>query len=268
MLDKLTYVNHLNESVSFGARNILIDKNNLRDYEWSYNSQYDKITGFKRGVSKRKLPVLIYGEQRNSIANRMFEIMEKDILANTPGKLYSGDYYLQGYFYGSTKTDYNDKRFLKLTLNYISTQTKWIYSKKHMFGQRGSNESGLGYPFDYPFDYSSPVNAQTFINTSFVPSNFIIQVYGPVTNPSVIIGGNVHKINVEVQVNEYLTIDSLNKNAVKTARDGSKTNVYPNRDLGSYLFEKIKNGSNSVVISPPCAVDITILEERSEPAWT
>lgn len=270
MLDKLTYVNHLNETVTFGVPGILIDKNDVRDYEWNYNSQYNQITGFNRNNAKKKLPVLIYGSNRNTIANRMFEVIEKDVLANTPGKLYSGDYYLPGFFYGSSKKDYNNPNFLRVTLTFVTNQTKWIKGQRYIYRLGESQESGIGvdYPFDYPFDYGSPVDIKNLVNTGFVPSNFIIQIYGPVANPSVVIGGDVHKVNVTLLSNEYLVIDSINKTIVKTARNGTKTNEFYHRDIGNYVFEKIKNGSNSVVINPACNVDITVLEERSEPAWT
>ena len=270
MLDKLTYVNHLNESVVFGENHILIDKNDFRNYEWAYNSQYNKIMGFKRSTSKKTLPVLVYGDDRNTIANRLFEVIEKDVLANKPGKIYAGDYYLTGYFYASQKNDYNDKRFLKVNLTFITTQTKWVNSKSYVFRSYESpvGEDGFDYPFDYPFDYGSPINTQNLINQGFVPSNFIITIYGAVENPTVSIGGDVHKVNVTLGNNEYLTIDSVNKTIVKTARNGSKINEFMNRDLEHYVFEKIKSGSNSVVVNPPCNVDITVLEERSEPAWT
>lgn len=269
MLDRLTYINHLNESISFGIGNILIDKNDIRDYEWTYNSQYNKITGFNRAISKKKLPVLIYGSERNATANRLFEVIEKDVLANKSGKLYSGDYYLPGFFYGSAKKDYNDKRFLKLTLTFVSTQNKWINSRSYVFRSWEETESeGLDYPFDYPFDYASPIDIKNLTNTGFVPSNFIIQVYGPAINPSVMIGGDIHKVNITLDTNEYLTIDSVAKTVVKTARNGNKTNEFYNRDLDHYIFEKIKVGNNSVVIQPECNVDIAVLEERSEPAWT
>lgn len=269
MLDTLTYINHLNEAVTFGVGDILIDKNDVRDYEWSYNPQYNRILGFKRQITKKTLPVLIYGANRNETANRLFEIIEKDVLANQSGRLYSGNYYLSGFFYGSRKESYNDARFLRTKLTFVTTQTRWIYSKTYVFRTwDGGEDTGFDYPHDYPIAYGSPISIQNLTNTGFVPSNFLIRVYGPVQNPSVIIGGDVHRVYCTLMASEYLEIDSINKTIIKTAANGNKSNQFLHRDLDHYVFEKIKSGVNTVSVVPPCSVDITILEERSEPAWT
>ncbi len=270
MLEKITYTNHLNESVVFGENGILISRNDVRDYEWGYNSQYNKITGFKRTVTKKTVPVLIYGENRNTLANHLFEVIEKDVLAGKNGRLIIGDYYMEGYFYGSKKSYYNDPRFLKFNLTFITTQNKWINGKTYVFRPDSieTGGDGLDYPFDYPHNYGSPIGVQNLINTNFVPSNFVIEIYGPASNPSVIIGGDVHRVYCTLQDNEYLTIDSLNKTITKTTINGTKVNQFYNRDIENYVFEKVKTGENSVIITPSCNVSITLLEERSEPAWT
>lgn len=270
MFDKLTYINHLNESIVFGENGILIDKNDIRDYEWNYNSQYQKIAGFTQKISKKKLPVLIYGDKK-TIANRLLEVIEKDVLANEPGKLYAGNYYLSGYFIASAKTDYNRKDILKLTLTFVCNGSNWINSSSYVFrtwDEGEEQELGLGYAYDYPYDYTSPISTQNFRNLGFMPANFIINIYGPVVNPSVIISGHVHSVNIALAANEILTINSVDKTIVKTDAQGRKTNQYANRDLDHYVFEKIPAGLNTLVVNPVCNVDITVLEERSEPAWT
>ena len=269
MFEKLTYINHLNEEIVFGEGNILVSRNDIRDYEWGYETRYNKVLGFKRGISQKSLPVLVFGENKTAIANRMFEVIEKDLLAGKAGKLYVGDYYLSGYFNASRKKDYNDKYYLKTTLKFVTTQYHWIHESTFIFreGGGGSTSGLLDYPHPYPFDYVSNTDIKNFTNTGFVPSDFIIRIYGSVTNPSVIINGDVHRVYCELRGNEYLDINSMDKTIIRTTGSGAKVNEFANRDTQSYIFEKIPTGDCSVVINPTCNVDITLLEERSEPAW-
>ena len=38
MLEQLRYVNHLGEVIEFGKKGLFANSNDLRDYEWTYDS--------------------------------------------------------------------------------------------------------------------------------------------------------------------------------------------------------------------------------------
>ena len=59
MLEKITYINHLNEVVEFGNGEIFANYNDLRNYDWSVISKNNKISGFKKGIVKKTLPIKI-----------------------------------------------------------------------------------------------------------------------------------------------------------------------------------------------------------------
>ena len=50
MLDTAKYVNHLNQSIDFGSGGIYITDSELRNYEWEYDTDYDEITNFRKGL--------------------------------------------------------------------------------------------------------------------------------------------------------------------------------------------------------------------------
>lgn len=138
-MDKMKYINSKGETVSFGDGNILLDNNDVRDYEWSFNSLYKKIVGFERKTSKRKLKVLIYGKDARSTADIISGIFEADIEATKPGRLYIGDYYCNGYIYGSTKKDYNKDGILLLELKFVTDESKWIKEEVTTKNQNSPN---------------------------------------------------------------------------------------------------------------------------------
>lgn len=272
MRDAMKYFNHYNEEIDFGSANILINMNDFRDYKWSYNSQYNKITSFEKKIKSNKLPVIVVGEDAREVANHIFEVIEKDVLTNTAGKMFIGDYYLRGYFVGSIKKDYKHENVVELELEFISDQGYWLKESPFLFRiddeGTGGDEFGLGYSYDYPYGFSSPISSQNMVNTSFVPANFIINIYGAVTNPHIIVGGNTYHIAETLLENEILTINSREKVAYLTTAEGERRNVFSKRDMNYYLFEKIPTGVLKVLYEPECNFDIVLLEERSEPQWT
>ncbi len=270
MRDQLTYINHLNQSIVLGPAEILLNANKVRDYKWEYDTLFNSIYGFKKKVKTFPLPIAIYSNSKNDIANDMFELFEKDVLAETPGKLVCGNYYLSCYIIGKATSDFVINRYMKIELTVATDKPNWVKTDKFMFRINNSNltEEGLGYPYDYPYDFVSPMSIQSFNNDDFVDTEFEMIIYGAVSNPAVTIGQNTYRVNCDVGANEYLTINSKEKTIILTTSRGVKVNKFAYRDtsLGK-IFKKIPPGTQKVVLTTECNLDITLLKERSEPKW-
>lgn len=266
----MKFVNHLNEVVEFGKDGVFANHGDLRDYKWTYNALNKKIASFKRDIGTRTLPIIIGGDNAEAKADKIFEVFEKDVIYNKAGKMWIGDYYLEGFFYASKKTAY-ENGIVKLDVSFVTDRNFWACDKNYLFRLNNSaiTEEGLGYPYDYPYDFLSPISIQNFNNTSFAESNFIMTIYGFVENPMVTIGGNSYKVNCTVESNEYLTINSRERTIIRTTARGEKVNEFAQRDkeVGN-VFQLIPSGVNKVTMASDFNLDITILEERSEPLWT
>lgn len=274
MLEQLKYKNHLNEVFEFGKDGIYVDMNELHDYEWTVTKKGNRITSLDYAISKRKLPVVIIcSTEEKGIAarNRLMEVVEKDVLAMQHGKIIIGDYYFRCFVTKSQKKDYLlSKRYMTMTLTLTTDFPFWIRESTFVFRKPSEAVGGgnsLDFSFDYPFDFTSEIYRQTFANTGFVGTNFKMIIYGAASNPSVFVNGHGYSVNCDIAANEYLTIDSAQKKVFLTANDGTITNQFNNRNRESYIFEKIQPGSNSVSWEGDFGVDITLLEERSEPKW-
>lgn len=267
----MKYINHKGQAFSFCQANVVIDENDFRNYQWSYNSQYNKITSFEKKIKTQSLMVKIVGSDARTTANELFEVVEKDVLAKSPGKMYVGDYYLSGYFYASKKANYTNANEINVTLSFASDQVYWIKENPFVFriNDEGSGGSrlGLGYAYGYPYDFSSPISSQNLKNTSFVPVNFALEIFGPVVNPSIIIAGHTYQVNKTLLSNEMLLIDSIKKQIIHTNQRGVKSSAFAQRNYQSYIFEKIPTGNNKIICTPECNFNITLFEERSEPVW-
>ena len=275
MLEKLKYINHLNETVDFGTDGIYVNKNELRDYEWTITKRNDKIKSFGQGVVKRKLPVVIICdtvEKSLSARNRLYEVVEKDVLAQQYGRIVVDGYYMRCYVMKSQKKDYTTaQRYISLTLTVATDIPVWIRETKHIF--RKSADTGIGgknldYPFDYAFDYKGVNGNGSINNAGIAESNFRLIIYGECVDPEIKIGNHLYKINGKIGKNEYMTIDSVTKEIFLTTNDGKRVNRFNDRYRRSYIFEKIPAGSIPVVWVGEYGFDLILYDERSEPKWT
>lgn len=275
MLERIEYKNHLNEVISFGENGIFVNENDLRDFLWSYTSKNNRLSGFKKGIVKKTLDVIIAcNSEAEGIAKRnsLFEVCEKDVLAKQHGKIIIGDYYMRCFVPGSTKSEYLvSKQQMKVKLTIVTDFPSWIKETTHVFRRLNSTVGGgsnLDYPHDFSFDYASELGNETLRNEDFVATNFRMIIYGACTGPEIHIAGHSYNIATAIEANEYVIIDSIEKTIVLVRNNGERVNCFNDRSRKSSIFEKIPVGINPVVWEGDFGFDITLLEERSEPKWT
>jgi hypothetical protein len=274
MQERVQYINHMNEVIDFGRNGIYVSASDLHDYSWAVTTKNNKLSTFKKEVTTKTLPVVIFcktAEEGVAIRNRLMEVAEKDVLAKKPGRLVIGDYYYRCYITGSAKTQYlRTRRCMDVKLTIMSDAPRWVKETLKVFTRTTSGTTGgksLDYVMDYALDFS-PAQQNKLINPNFTASNFIMHLFGPCANPVVYIGGHAYGVNCTLEIGEYATIDSSAKTVTKTAVDGTVTNVFNLRRREPYVFEPIPVGESSVAWDNATGVNITLLEERSEPKWT
>ena len=273
MLEKLQYINHLNEVLDFGKSKLFINENDLHDFAWDVTSKNNKISGFKKGIVTKTLPIIMKVDTEQEgvrLRNQLFETSEKDVLAVKHGKIVIGDYYLKCFITASAKQDYLiHKGYMRINAKVTTDYPYWIKENivRFNYGNAGETGKNLDYNRDFPSDYSSNLISDSTVNTDFVESNFRLRIHGVCENPVVTISGHDYAVNVSLEANEYLTIDSINKTIVKTMVNGATENCFNLRDRTSYIFEKIPSGKLSVASSSNFKFDLVLLEERSEPRW-
>lgn len=272
MLERIKYRNHLGEEIDFGKNGIFVKASDLHDYQWDVVQKNNKISSFRRSVVQKKLPVVIFcttvGEGL-AARNRLVEVAEKDVLAKQPGRLIIGEYYFKCYITKSKKDSYLfSRRKMETALTVTSDEPFWVREINFYFRNTGTNTTGFEYSYDYPVDYVSGFASSELNNPDFTATNFRMTIFGPCSNPTAYISGHAYAVTAELTAGEYLVIDSVTKTIVKTAVDGTKTNLFHYRNRESYIFEKIPPGENILSRDGDFNVDVTLLEERSEPKWT
>lgn len=275
MIEKAIYTNHLGESIRMdGSSGIFCNAGDLRDFAYSVTTKNGRISAFSKGVVKKTLPVVVAcpsARAGTEARNRLFEVMEKDVLAGSHGRITIGDYYLRCFITGSAKTDYlYHKGYIKLSLSVETDFPEWIRETVFAFGYGDAGGAGKSLDFnrDFPSDYASNLMGRSLCNAGFMPVNFRLVVYGAAENPALAVGGHLYQVDAVLQANEFLTVDSVGKTVILTHTDGSTENLFNSRNRDSYIFEKIPPGVSLVSLDGCQKADITLLEERGEPEWT
>lgn len=95
----------------------------------------------------------------------------------------------------------------------------------------------------------------------------IMTIYGPCDAPKVTIGTSVYKVNTSLISGEYLEINTETRSIYKTMNNGTKVNLFDDRDRENNIFSKVPEGNSVVARSGAFRFDVTLLIKRSEPKW-
>lgn len=245
------------------------------DYEWDEISYSGKIYGFTRKtfVKEVKLDVFCAKSEFARNMNHLESIFAEDVVSVTPGKLYVNDDYLTCYVKGVKKDEWEAGIYTIVNLAIVTDCPYWILEKDRKFlPVSRRTESGrddfLNYPLNYPFNYTvSDRGSSAWYVDHIKPLPFYMIVYGPVTNPRILINNLPYEVYTTLESNEYMTIESRTHKVLKYASNGTIINLYNNRRTEQSIFEPLSPGNIQFNWSGTFGFDLTIFLEGNEPRW-
>lgn len=300
MLETIKYVNSRGEAIIFGEAGIYVNENDLRDWEWEYNTTYGRIRGLQRKRIERVLPVRIWADsEANGVAikNRLHDVTETDVVAGEPGRLYVGDWYIPCYVVKSEKSDYlASKRMMAVTLTLAVDSGSWYCSEVANFGDQSSamletaivgkalvgyakvgSDGALtvtsrsvpagSYPYDYPTGYSFADHADHLVNDCAAPCAWKITIHGPAANPAITIGDTVHRLNYSIPGGAYAVIDSRER-TIMLHTGSTPISLFRYRDKEEDIFAAVPPGTHYTTWNGDYSFSVELHKERSEPRWT
>lgn len=273
----ITYTNSKNQVIKLGQDSgVWLDENDLFSYEWEYVTAQRRLVAVSRDVTEMPVKLLfLNGESDETIAH-FLEVMDYDMRMKSPGTLSVNGFERRGVFFQASTEDYMYKRGLMYRdMRFLALDQDWSRRTTFTFDVSvGSVDTQLFYPHDYPHDYGGSPAPSSFENPSAFPSEFLLRIYGPVTNPYVIINGNLYAVNCTVVSGGFLVIDSTDRSAIYNYNaQGVAQNVFDlatagSQGSGEYIYELIQPGTNQVSKSNNFKIDIEVLDSRSiPPAW-
>lgn len=270
MHEKITHTNSNNETLDFTALGILVNYNDLRDYEWGIKTKNDKITGFYKGVVKKTIPFVFCVDEHEAdeIKNRFYEHFEIDVLQKRKGYFEINGYKYYCFAVKSVKSNYLiNKRYLRINVGIATDDSYWIKETSYTADFSSSSARTVTkYPFTYPFTYSVPKTVNV-VNDSFTDTDMIMRIYGRCTNPIINISDNTYQLYVTLNAEEYAEIDTFKKTITKYSSNGVRSNIFNSRNKNYDTFRKIPQGSFNITTVGVEKVDIVLIERRGEPRW-
>lgn len=268
-----TYTNSRNEVIELGpGSSVHLDENDLFDYERDYVTAQGRLVAISGDVVEKSIKML-YLQQDEETAKRYLAIMDYDLRSLSPGTLTVNGYSRRGVFFAASTEDYMWRRGLMMRdTRFLALDSDW--SRRHVLTfepSAGASGQQLTYPRGYPHDYGAAPAPKTFTNPSAFPSDFLLRIYGPCTDPYIVIGGNVYSVSCTVQDGGFLVIDSKDKSAIYNYDAGGVAqNVFDAAALGaegggSYVFERIAPGVNQLSWPNTFRFDLELLDSVSVP---
>lgn len=180
-----------------------------------------------------------------------------------------GDMYLNCYVTASEKSEWEPEAgYIDVSLTLAVEYPMWVGENPYTFHSFGvSSTDNKRYHGRYPYRYANGMNSTCIINPHFTNSNFKLIIYGSAVNPMVTIGGVPYLVNVILEEEEYLAIDSRSRTIIKVTKNGERENLYHNRQKGRNFFRKIDSGRQPISWTGKFDFDLIIYEERGEPKW-
>lgn len=276
---KITYRNHLGQTIDFGEGAFNYFKHGLFDYEWSYVERNGRIAAFNKPTQEKSFPVGIFAEteeEGNAARNTIYEVADVDVMNKQPGSLIVGEWELSCYVIRSQANMYwISDRICEFDLTIIAEKPTWVRKNTINYSYEVKDETDsefLNFPFNFPFNFTRKVATRRVINEALAPCDFILRVYGFAEDPFVIVSDNRYEVDVTIPNGSRLEINSREQTIQIIDSVGRIENVYDARKLGKmgsghYIFEKIPIGYSPILWSKEFTFDLVLLEERGVPEW-
>jgi hypothetical protein len=274
---RIYYISAQNERFDLMAEPLRIKKANFHNYVWKaktrQNGNYGmKVSSFQRQALAYKTNLYITGskEERKELIDRMHLAFDRDVVDMTPGKLYWEDYCIDCFVDASSTYPAADNSATINEVEFFCPYGFWVHERNYHLDVENISEEGLDYEYDYAYDYTPMGGAGTkIINNSPKPATLLAKIYGPVSNPYFYIADHLYKVNTSCNEGEYIELDTKARTIYRVGLTGTRTNIFNYRNKsGDSTFGLVPSGTNGFLWPGTYTLDLTINEERSEPAWT
>lgn len=280
-MKRLKYINSQGQEIDFRKFETQIYQAALHSYTWTYEGTAQRygstVDRFGKDVLEYEMIVAARGSQstKETNLNYITEVTERDVIDGVQGKLYWGDYYLSCNIISANTVPSEAFFGAEKTMGVFAPFPFWIKEETKQFFPAGSGGGStatfLDYPYDYSYDYTPPIaGVESWNINHYAASDFTMTIFGACENPRILINGWAYEVFDTLESGEYIIIDSRNNpvpSITKYRTNGTTANLFSKRGLEQSVFEPIPGGNLTVNWNGNFGFNITLFEQRSEPAW-
>ena len=272
---KVKYENSVGTVLDLNDGNYFVNANDLRNFAWEYSTLArssglgGRVRRFSRPPSEKVMRVAIRGADFKAKINALHALTEVDILSRTPGKLWLDGQYLICYLGTASEITVDGRgRYAEKELTILAVSPFWHTETeiRRFSPSSGGIAGGKKYNLRYPYRFGTGYSNQTLYNAHYAPAPMRITLFGPVTDPSIMIGGNTYAIEGELLDGERIEIDQMDRKLTKIDASGSRYDMFNKRDKEHDIFAPCPSGAVAVQFSA-IVFEIVLIQQRSEPLW-
>ena len=276
---RLTYVSSSGERVSLDGDGAYVGTApNLRSRKWTYDLGWRSASGISRGAREAKVDAYLTA----AVADRLREQADRDMMDSAPGRIeVDGEWYQRAYIAKSDTDTVYGRRAVKAELTVLLLDGAWRREvTTSFFANEVSDGSALDYPHDFEYDYGGSGANRTVTVGGLVPADCKLTIFGPVTNPRVVVSqgefSNTYSAKVTVSGGSRLVIDgsSYPKSIQLIGTYGEVEDRFADgvrgegAGSGSYCFEPLRPGTSTVSWDGSFGFTMTHYQEEGEPPWS
>ena len=282
------YVNNRGDRIDLSDYPYIFQEGNLLNWTYSYSTDSlatrDVTYGYKMAAKTIPVKVAVLcdytipleerKEQWKEAVDHLADVVQVDVIDGKDGRLYTDTgFYLSCKIIGSEKTDWRmGLPIMFNTLTVLSDNPVWIREEtKEFFSQSEvpAPENGFfDYEYDYEYDYTAQkIGISDWYIDHYQANEFTMTIFGPCTDPRILINGYPYQVFDSLEAGEYIVIDSCDNSVVKHLVNGTTQNVYDLRAKDQSVFEPIPSGYLNISWSGAFGFEITLYIERGEPRW-
>ena len=276
---RLTYTSSTGEVIELEAAGAYVGcAPKLRSREWSYELSWRGAYGVSRDAREATVDAHLSPEA----ADALREQADRDMAVSSPGRLtFDGEWRQRASLAKSDVSEVYGRRGMRAELTFLLLDGAWSREvTTGFYANEVSDGSALDYPHDFEYDYGGSGANRTVTVEGLLPADMRMTVYGPVTNPRVVLTqgefSNTYGVNVTVPGGSRLVIDgSSHPKAIQLVgtygevedrfADGVRGE---GAGSGSYCFEPLRPGTSTVSWDGSFGFDITHYQEEGEPPWS
>ena len=250
---------------------------NYHAWSWGVNGttlQFgNRISDFTRKPAQYETRLILSGSyaQRKQMLETLHDDFELDVRNKTPGRVIWGDYYLDCYVTDSSTFPDENSVWTDNDVVFYAPYPFWIKEDTRTFMPQDApgTQEFLDYEFDYNYDYFYGNPGIAIWQNDFpFSSEFKMTVYGPVSDPRVLVNGYPYQFFDTLEGTEYVVIDSRSNTITKYLANGTHISIFDLRNKSESIFQQMPSGTLTFNWSGAFGFDLTLYEERSEPRCT
>ena len=255
------YENSIGEKINLLKKPYRTITADLFDSNWE-----ESVDGYEKAIS---IDVFDDRSRLSENMETLYKVFAYDAANETYGRLYVNNTYLYCRMRKSKKSGWKGFVYAAVDITLYAPALEWISeSRKNFYPQSKEKtvSTGLDFPLDFKFDFKKNENGLVVWEVEHIMNNdFSMLIYGPCTDPEIIINGHKYKVYGTLHDGEYLIVNSSNCSVIKYLVDGRTEDLFDER--GEDIFEKIPSGNLMITWSGEFGFDIILYKVRREPEW-